>query len=673
EVYPTLISGGCLVLRTAAVAQSIKAFVNFVQQHQVTILNLPTAFWHELVRGMETTPLPASVRLVVVGGEKASRAMYARWRDLVGERVQWLNTYGPTETTVSATLFDPIAAGFDDPHGELPIGRPLPNVTAHILNEQLQPVPAGTGGELHIGGAGLARGYHNLPEKTAERFIPSPFQPGERLYKTGDRVRQRPDGMIEFLGRTDFQVKIRGFRIEPGEIEARLEQHPQIAQQIVVAREADNGNKRLVAYIVPKAGVTLEPTTVKGFLAESLPEYMVPSAFVVLAALPLTTNGKVDRRCLPEPTYDAHEGVAPATELETQLVSLWQDILSLPSVGVTDNFFELGGYSLLVARLFNTLEQTLGYSAPHTLLFEAPTIRELAQQLETLAPAATPQHELLVPLGSGSQAPPLFLIHDADGDTSLYLNLAQRLDCPVYGLRPRLDQQGVPHHSHLVDMATDYREAIQTVQPHGPYRLGGLCAGGVLAFEVALQLQAQGESIELLALLEAPDVAAVEKTRPGLGARLRSRFSRLTLPQLSSTLQKLIPRAWGYLAYKVSSTWQQRTTQRLNQQLRQLRSQHQPLPQAMQQLSVRDVYLFAEQDYHPAELFAGPVLLVKATDGSGPDRPYHQVYEDADYGWRPRMQQTMQVVQVPGGHSTMLSAAHVDAIVSVMRAALTSV
>ncbi|MEO1591323.1 MAG: amino acid adenylation domain-containing protein [Cyanobacteria bacterium J06632_22] len=667
EVYPTLIRGDCLVLRTDAVAQSIKAFTEFVQRHQVSILNLPTAFWHELVRGMATEPLPDSVRLVVVGGEKASRAMYARWRELVGERVRWLNTYGPTETTVSATLFDPIAANFDYTDEELPIGRPLPNVTAHILNDQLQPVPVGTGGELHIGGAGLARGYHNLPEKTAERFI---TETGERLYKTGDVVRQRPDGVIEFLGRADFQVKIRGFRIEPGEIEARLEQHAHIAQQIVVAREERNGNKRLVAYLVPKAGQQLVIQDVRQFVAEALPEYMVPSAFMVLDALPLTTNGKVDRRSLPAPVYDATEVDPPTTELETQLVALWQQVLSLPTVGVTDNFFDLGGYSLLVARLFNQLEQTLGYSVPHTLLFEAPTIRKLAQQLEGLADAVASTHELIVPLGQGQQSPPLFLIHDADGEVSPYLNLAQQLDRPVYGVRPRVNAQGVPYHSRINHMAVDYRQAIQSVQPQGPYLVGGLCAGGVLAFEVALQLQAQGETVDLVALLEAPDVAAVEKARPGLTRRLRSRFSALTPNRLSAVLQKLPAKTISYLSYKVSSTWQQWSTQKRTRQLQQLQDQHRPLPQNLRHLSIREVYLFAEQHYTPATVFDGSVLLVKATAGSDVDQPYHEIYEDRLFGWQPRVTRSVQMVQVPGGHSTMLSADNVDNVVAALEAAV---
>ncbi len=671
EVYPTLISGGCLVLRTDAVAQSIQAFTAFVQQHQVSILNLPTAFWHELVRGMETHPLPASVRLVVVGGEKASRAMYARWRELVGKRVRWLNTYGPTETTVSATLFDPIAADFDYAHEELPIGQPLPNVTAHILNEQLQPVPMGTGGELHIGGAGLARGYHNLPEKTAERFIASPT--GEWLYKTGDLVRQRHDGVIEFLGRTDFQVKIRGFRVEPGEIEARLEEHPQISQQIVVAKADDSGNKQLIAYLVLQPGAALTVKAVRDFLAEALPEYMIPAAFMFLEALPLTTNGKVDRRSLPEPTYETAAAVQPRTPLEAQLVALWQQVLSLPAVGVTDNFFELGGHSLLVARLFNQLEQTLSINAPPTLLFDAPTIRELAQQLGPYAEITAPTHELIVPLGTGTQSPPLFLIHDADGDVSLYLNLAQRLNRPVYGVRSRLDDQGIPYHTRIKDMAADYRQAIQSIQPEGPYLLGGLCAGGVLAFEIALQLQAEGEAVELVALLEAPDVAAVERVQPSFSQRMRARTAQLTPSRILTLLQKLPPRAIGYLSYKFSSTWQRRTTQSRAQQLRQRRDQHRAIPKSLQQLSIRDLYLFAEQDYQPADCFTGSVLLVKATAGSGPDQPYHEIYEDSLYGWQPRVEEPIQVVQAPGGHSTMLSAEHVDTVVSALEAAISGV
>ncbi|MEL7501569.1 MAG: amino acid adenylation domain-containing protein [Cyanobacteria bacterium J06554_6] len=671
EVYPTLISGGCLILRTDAVAQSIKAFVEFVQQHQITILNLPTAFWHELVRGMETYPLPTSVRLVVVGGEKASRAMYACWRELVGERVRWLNTYGPTETTVSATLFDPLAAQFDYTHEELPIGRPLPNVTAHILNEQLEPVPLGTGGELYIGGAGLAKGYHRLPAKTAERFVDSPFDAGQQLYKTGDLVRQRPDGTIEFLGRADFQVKIRGFRIEPGEIEARLEQHPSIAQQIVVAREDTPGKKRLVAYVVPKAG-RANVQEIRDFLAKSLPEYMIPSAFVVLEDLPLTTNGKVDRRSLPEPAYEIGTGAAPETELETQLVGIWQEVLSLPAVGVTDNFFELGGYSLLVARFFNQLERELGYSVPYTLLLEVPTIRELAQRLTATAQLTAPAHPLLVTLAQGENEPPLFLIHDADGDTSLYLNLAQALSRPVYGLRPRRDAQGNLVHSYLNRMAADYRQAIQTVQPAGPYLVGGLCAGGILAFEVALQLRALEQPVALVALLEAPDVEAIRFSEPSVQDRVITLWQtwQSGRTQLSHLLQKVASKSVSYLSFTLSSRLQQRSTAISTALFRYCRNHSMAIPSWLRHLSVRDLYLFSEQDYRPEPRFDGPVVLIKATVGEGVDQPYQEVYQDPLFGWQQRVTQPVQVAQVPGGHASMLSTEHVEAVASVLTQAI---
>ena len=683
EIYPTLVSGGCLVLRTDAIAQSIKAFVEFVAQHQVTVLNLPTAFWHELVRGLDTYSLPSSVRLVIVGGEKISRAMYARWREVVGERVRWLNGYGPTEATVTATLFDPIAAKFDYSTDEIPIGYPLPHLTTHILDDNLRPVPAGTSGELYIGGSALARGYHNRPEKTAASFIANPFQPGTRLYKTGDLVRERADGAIEFIGRADFQVKIRGFRIELGEIESCLEQHPQVAQQIVVAKEDSNGNKQLVAYVVPKemsadvnaaqdGAASLVTAKVLGtFIAQTLPQYMVPSAFVFLEALPVTTNGKVDRKSLPEPVYTSDTVVAPTTDLEAKLVELWQEILAMPTVGITDSFFELGGYSLLVARFFDRLEQTLGYRAPYTLLLESPTIQTLAQQLEKISPESVPQtpaQDIVVPLATGTQGLPLFLIHDADGDTSLYLNLAQRLNRPVYGLKPRLDDQDVPLHSRIVDMATDYRQTIKAVQPVGPYCIGGLCAGGVLAFEVALQLQSVGDPVEWVALLEAPDVQAVEKSRPALKQRLKARLEQMSWIERLVAAPKVISKTFSYLHYQITSTWQRRLTQSRTAQFRQNRDQHQPLPKGVRSLTVRDIYLFAEQDYCPKMAYDGKVLLVKATEGSGANQPYHEVFEDEFYGWQPRVTLPIQMVQVPGGHSTMLSAEHVDAVVAALNA-----
>jgi aspartate racemase len=399
ELFPSWISGAALIVRPEEILSSIKDFLHFVAKEQVTLLDLPTAFWQVLVNELYRvkTPLPASLRLVVVGGEKASRSAYLTWLELVGDYPRWLNTYGPTETTVTATLYDPAShPESDQALSEIPIGRPIANVQVYILDQQLQPVPIGVPGELHIGGAGLARGYLNRPELTAEKFIPNPFvdtrtltsEAEARLYKTGDLVRYLPDGNIEYIGRLDNQVKIRGFRIELGEIEAVLEQHPAVQQMVVLVREDEPGRKRLVAYVVPNQEHASTTSELRSFLKERLPDYMVPAVFVMLDELPMTPNGKVDRRALPVPNQANQETeetfVAPRTHVEEELASIWANVLKLERLGVHDSFFDLGGHSLLAMQVMSRLRQAFGVELPVRSLFEAPTVAELAEQIDTL-------------------------------------------------------------------------------------------------------------------------------------------------------------------------------------------------------------------------------------------------------------------------------------------------
>jgi acyl carrier protein len=278
------------------------------------------------------------------------------------------------------------------PQGVIPIGRPIDNTQLYVLDEYLQPVPIGVAGELYIGGAGVARGYLHQPELTAQRFIPNPFDanPNARLYKTGDRARWLSDGNLDFLGRLDFQVKVRGYRIELGEIESVLERHPEVRKAVVVDRTDSSGENRLIAYVVVDRKDDLIPELRK-YLQQKLPDYMLPSAFIVLDELPLTSNGKVDRKALPEPDVSRNsESVfsSDQTPLERKLATVWSDVLGVTNIGVDDNFFDLGGHSLLAVRLFARLREMLGLDLPLRMLFEAPTIVDLAQRIENIIWAA---------------------------------------------------------------------------------------------------------------------------------------------------------------------------------------------------------------------------------------------------------------------------------------------
>ena len=405
EIFPTWLRGGCVVLRPADVLDSHAAFFELLEREQVSVVNLTTPYWNELMAELSRTKssLSKSLRVAAIGGEKGLPEGFAFAKRHVGERVRLLNVYGPTETTVTNTAYE--FADDDDngrrDYGSVPIGRPIANTEIYVLNEHLQPLPVGVGGEVFIGGGSLARGYLNQPAQTAEKFIPNPFgkEPGAKLYRTGDLARFLPDGNVEFIGRVDHQVKVRGFRIELGEIEAALAEHAAVREAVVIVRE-DEGGKRVVAYVVAGEGQTPATAGLRAFISEKLPEYMMPSAFVFLEALPLTSNGKVNRRALPAPDQSAAElgsdYVPPRTLVEEMLAGMWAEVLGISRPGVYDDFFDAGGHSLLATQLMSRLREAFGVEVPLRELFESPTVAELAQQVEGR-----------LRVGAGVEAPPL--------------------------------------------------------------------------------------------------------------------------------------------------------------------------------------------------------------------------------------------------------------------------
>ncbi|HEX2768792.1 MAG TPA: non-ribosomal peptide synthetase, partial [Geobacteraceae bacterium] len=388
EIYPSLAQGATIVLRTDEMLNSVSDFLHKCEEWKLTVLSLPTAYWHILALSleMENLKIPASVRLLIIGGERALPERLIQWHRHADPHVRILNTYGPTEATVVATLFD-LTHFDDDSVKNVPIGRPLPHVQIYILDSHLQPLPVGACGELYIGGPGLARGYLNRPDMTAEKFIPNPFskEKGERLYKTGDLARYLPDGNIEFLGRIDNQVKIRGFRIEPGEIEAVLGQHPAVRETAVIAGEDQTGDKRLIAYIVSDQKSILSTSELRSYLRQQLPNYMIPAVFVMIDSFPLTPSGKIDHRALPEPDSGRPElddsFISARTPLEEVLTGIWREVLGLKQVGVHDNFFDLGGHSLLATQVISRVRLTFDTDVPLRCLFESPTVAGLATAL----------------------------------------------------------------------------------------------------------------------------------------------------------------------------------------------------------------------------------------------------------------------------------------------------
>jgi aspartate racemase len=504
EIFPTWIAGGTVVLRTADLPLAGSGFLRWIRQREITVLDLPTAYWHELVRELTESgaSLPDSLRLLIVGGEKASATAFASWLKCGGGRVRWVNTYGPTEASIIVSSHEPDPA---QPVPEnLPIGKAIANTQLYILDESRNAVPNGATGELYVGGPGVARGYLGRPELTAEKFVADPFTSGSRMYKTGDLVLRRPDGNIEFIGRADFQVKIRGFRVELGEIESVLEKHSAIAEAVVVAHEV-NGEKRLAGYVIAS-----EPkpsgSELSRFLKDRLPEYMVPADFIFLETMPLTPNGKVDRKALPAPEAREVERpedfVAPRDNFELTMTRLWEQILNTRPISVRDNFFELGGHSLAAARLMGQVEKQFGKNLLLTDLLQAPTVEELVAMVRLDAPSTARSAVIaLQPLGS---KPPFFFVHGLGGTVMRFRDLARRMapDQPFYGIQAKgLDGAETCLH-RVEDMAEVYLRDLRSAQPEGPYYLGGYSFGGYVALEMARRLLRQGEEVRSLVLLD---------------------------------------------------------------------------------------------------------------------------------------------------------------------------
>ncbi|TRV72173.1 amino acid adenylation domain-containing protein, partial [Streptomyces sp. 130] len=505
ELWVPLLNGGRIVVAPPG-QLDLDLLQHTVAAHGVTGLWLTAGLFRLVAE--ERPGLLAGVREVWTGGDVVSPAAVARvLAACPGTEV--VNGYGPTEATTLATRHP--VRGLPENAATVPIGGPMANMRAYVLDDRLRPLPAGLVGELYLAGTGVARGYLGRPGLTAERFTADPYGPaGSRMYRTGDLARWRADGTLDFAGRVDHQVKLRGQRIEPGEIEAVLAGCPEVAQAAVVAREDRPGDKRLVAYLVPAPGTVPEAAELSGRLRRELPDFMVPAAFVTVDALPLTANGKLDRAALPAPDYGVSGvGRGPRTPQEQLLCGLFAEVLGREHVGIDDGFFDLGGHSLLAARLAARVRETLGLELGLRMLFEAPTVAGLTERLAMDNPDDA--LDVLLPLRSTGTETPLFCVHPGGGISWSYSGLLNHVgpQHPVYAIQARGLGRPEPLPKSYEEMAADYADHVQKIQPQGPYLLLGWSAGGLIAHALACELRARGERTALLAVLDAYPVKDV--------------------------------------------------------------------------------------------------------------------------------------------------------------------
>lgn len=659
EIWGALLNGARLAVMPPGMP-SLEELGAALRRHGVTTLWLTAGLFHLMVD--ERLEELKGVRQLLAGGDVLSVAHVRKYLREAVPGHTLTNGYGPTENT-TFTCCHRMLSG-DHVANSVPLGRPIANTQVYILDNRMQLVPVGTPGELYAGGDGLARGYLNRPALTAEQFVPHPFSvdPGARLYRTGDLARYLAGGQIEFLGRVDQQVKIRGFRIETGEIESVLLQHPQVRECVVVARENAPGEVRLVAYVVAH-GDTPAAGALREHLKTKLPEYMVPSAFVLLKSLPLTPNGKVDRTALPPPAASESIAsyVAPRDELEVRLCRIWEDALGVKSVGVKDDFFDLGGNSLLAVRLVAQMRKQFGGEVPINALFQKATIEQLAEQLAHAqrgnAHGGTPSP--LVSIQECGEQAPLFCVHPIGGTVFCYLELSKSLGKgqPLYGLQaPGVYGEREPM-SSVEELAAYYLGTVRELQAHGPYRLAGWSMGGVVAFEMAQQLRAQGEEVALLALIDSAVTRRAQQFENDDEEEVR--LLSIFLHDLAAQRGKELTDVSEHLRRLAS-------VERLAYVLEQAAA-HDLLPPHTDPAHVEDLLKVfkcnwrALSSYLPRR-YAGRLLLFSASESRDGGA-------DATAGWA-TLAEEVKTFAVPGNHYTLMTRPNVETLAELLKSEL---
>jgi amino acid adenylation domain-containing protein len=647
EIWGPLLHGGKLVLPPSEQID-FDVIREQIAIHGVTTMWLTAGLFNEIVSTSPETL--AGVDEILTGGEALSPKHIGLAYARLDTRTRIKNGYGPTECTTFACCHD-VPRDLPAPSGTVPIGRPIANTTAYVLDHRRRLLPIGSAGELFLGGHGLARGYLSRPDLTAAQFVDHPFRPGERLYRTGDRVRFRTDGTLEFLGRLDDQLKIRGFRIEPGEIEAALVKIPVIRNAAVIPQTANSGATQLVAYIV--AAGSISDDEIRDRLRLVIPTHMIPSAFLRLETLPLTSNGKVDRKALPKLEFTRSSSATydpPRSEIERSLAQIWQELLGVTSIGLDDDFFNLGGHSILAVRLMARIKDAFGLSSPIATLLHAPTVRRLAAAIARPDLVPSP---MLVALESRGSRPPFYCLPGAyvterqilgDGVAFAALSRHTGQDYPFYGLTIHNVPDEVGYFDLIPTIAERAIAEIRAVRPHGPYLLGGHSMGGLIAFEMARRLVADGEEVPLVAMFDSygPDFP-------------RRKYVSEVVRAHAANLRGLpVRKKARYLG------------ERLRLRRRRLLSKLSERSDRVRKMD-RKVNLGIRHYLANAPRYSGRVDLFRASDM--PDYTSHG-YEEPTNGWNSVADQGVNVWSVTGGHVSILASENLPILAEVLRASI---
>ncbi|HLN03607.1 MAG TPA: amino acid adenylation domain-containing protein [Bryobacteraceae bacterium] len=646
DVWMPLACGACVVVAPAAACRDGGELANEIARAGGTVMQATPSTWQLLL----DSGWAGSRRLTAVcGGEALASELAGR----LGEKVKALwNAYGPTETTVWSAAYR--VGGRED---IVPIGRPLANTQFHVLDDHRRPAPAGVAGELYIGGDGLALGYLNLPELTAERFIIHPFDRvgGRRLYRTGDRVRQRPDGNFEFLGRLDHQVKLRGFRIELDEISAVLRRHPGVKEAVTTLNEQSGGYKHLAAYVVTTPDDSAKPEELRNFLRATLPDYMVPTRLTFLDALPRLPNGKVDYRGLSEPELGeiAPNGDSPAPNdaLEQGLAGIFEELLGRGPVNTRQSFFDLGGDSVLVARLLRRIEGTVGTRLTMATVFQASTIEQLAHVLRD-HPGVIPSTGV-IPIQTGGSGPPFLCLGAGPSFVPLVRLVSGSLR--FLGLDLGLiDPTQIPQPYRLEDIAAQVAQRIGELEPQGPYYLGGWCRYGPLAYETARQLTAQGDEMALLTLIDSANPRYYRDLPAAAKVAIRAQRLEYHLANLTRSRAAEIPRylrdRFRVLRYRMNGL--------------RARVRHYAGRDGGASIEELERILHSASAHYDPPPYAGRVAIFQSIE-----RP-RGCYWDLQAGWRDLVEGQMEVYDVPGGHESMFQEPNLEIFASQMRQCL---